>query len=76
MSRYRVAANDEQPVSAGEGITVTADPSAKLWPVVVTFTTGGQPMRCTIRAINREQAETFARNRHLFARTITVGEPS
>jgi hypothetical protein len=68
---FRYPNPSEEPMVAGEGITMTADPAAKLWPAVVTFAAGDR-MRCTIRAINAQQAEQFALARHPLARTVTI----
>ena len=70
-TRYQ-AINDE-PVLAGEGITRTSNPKAKLWPVTITFVTGMRPLRETIRARGPLQAEQFARARYPHARTVAVG---
>jgi hypothetical protein len=57
--------------SAGEGITRTAAPEAVHWPVEITFACR-QPMRCTIRAVSRQQAHQFAERRHPDASSITI----
>lgn len=64
----------DEPSHVGEGITRTSDPKARLWPVTVTFTTGARPLRTTIRAISAHQAEQFARARHIYARSVAVGD--
>lgn len=63
MATRYTAAEDEQPTQAGEGITYTSQPKARLWAVEVPFP-GRQPMRCTIRAMSQRQALQFAAARH------------
>ena len=55
----------------GEGITRTSDPGARLWPAEVVFP-GRRPMRCTVRAISRQQAKQFAAARHPDATSISI----
>jgi hypothetical protein len=63
---------DDSPCqSAGEGITRTAAPGAIYWPVEITFACR-QPMRCTIRAVSKQQAHQFAERRHPDASSIRV----
>jgi len=63
---------DDTPcLSAGEGITRTSEPSAIHWPVEITFACR-QPMRCTIRAVSRQQAHQFAERRHPDASSIEI----
>jgi hypothetical protein len=52
-----------EPKAVGEGLTRTAAPAARLFPMLLTFTNAA-PMRTEIRAISWSQAEKFARNRH------------
>lgn len=66
-----VLPNDDSCQMAGEGITRTAQPGSRLWPFEITFP--GQPMRGTVRATNRRQAESFLRARHPQAQAISVG---
>lgn len=54
---------------AGEGITRTSTPGARLWPVEIRWP-GVRPMRCTIRATSKRQAYQFAERRHPNARSI------
>ena len=68
--RYQTPEAENLP--AGEGLTRTTDPAARLWPVTITFTSGARPMRTTIRANGPQQAETFARNCHPYVRTVSV----
>jgi hypothetical protein len=63
--------DDDPCLSAGEGITRTAAPGAIHWPVEVAFACR-QPMRCTIRAVSRQQAHQFAERRHPDASSIRV----
>lgn len=70
MARHAVYS--DEPTNAGEGITRTSDPKARLWPVTVTFTTGARPLRSTIRATGPLQAEQFARARHPYVRSVAV----
>lgn len=54
---------DDEPGSAGEGITRTTDPRAKLFALEVKLP-GRLPMRCTVKALNESQAIQFAVARH------------
>jgi len=63
--------DDDPCLSAGEGITRTAAPGAIHWPCEITFACR-QPMRCTIRAVSRQQAYQFASARHPDASSITI----
>ncbi len=63
--------DDDACQSAGEGITRTTEPGAQFWPVEITFACR-QPMRCTIRAVSRQQAYQFAERRHPDASSIRV----
>jgi len=63
--------DDDPCLSAGEGITRTAAPGAIHWPCEITFACR-QPMRCTIRAVSRQQAHQFAERRHPDASSIRV----
>jgi hypothetical protein len=63
--------DDDACQSAGEGITRTAAPGAIHWPVEVAFACR-RPMRCTIRAVTKQQAHQFASARHPDASSITV----
>jgi hypothetical protein len=62
----------EDDLPTGEGMTRTSDPKARLWPVVITFSSGARPMKTTIRATGPTQAEQFARNRHPYVRSVSV----
>jgi len=65
-------APDDSPCRhSGEGITRTGEPGAVFWPCEVTFTCR-RPMRCTIRAITKQQAKQFAQARHPDAISIDV----
>lgn len=59
---YMLLSNDEHPV-AGEGITRTTEPGSRLWPYQVTFP-GNKPMRGSVRAASKRQAERFLQARH------------
>jgi|688.fasta_scaffold420588_3 hypothetical protein len=63
--------DDDPCLSAGEGITRTTNPRATLWPFEARFPQG-RPMRGTIRATGKQQAERFAQNRHPNANKITI----
>lgn len=63
--------DDDACQSAGEGITRTSEPGAKLWPVEIRWP-GCRPMRCTIRAISKRQAYQFAERRHPNASSIEI----
>lgn len=63
--------NDDPCLSAGKGITRTTNPRATLWPFEARFPQG-RPMRGTIRATGKQQAERFAQNRHPHATKITI----
>ena len=63
--------DDDACQSAGEGITRTSEPGAIHWPCEITFACR-QPMRCTIRAVSRQQAHQFAERRHPDASSITI----
>jgi hypothetical protein len=63
--------NDSPCQNAGEGITRTSEPGARFWPVEVAFTCR-RPMRCTIRALSKQQAYQFAERRHPDASSIKV----
>ena len=65
------AFDDDPCRMAGEGITRTTEPGAKFWPVEIRWP-GRRPMRCTIRALNRQQAHLFAARRHPDASSITM----
>lgn len=65
------AFNDDPCQSAGEGITRTNEPGAKFWPVEIHWP-GRRPMRCTIRAISKQQAHQFAERRHPDASSIKI----
>jgi hypothetical protein len=56
---------------AGEGITRTSEPGAKLWPVEIRWP-GCRPMRCTIKATSKRQAYQFAERRHPNASSIEI----
>jgi len=56
---------------SGEGITRTSEPGARFWPVEVAFACR-RPMRCTIRALSKQQAYQFATARHPDASSIRV----
>jgi hypothetical protein len=63
---------DDDPCKlSGEGITRTTEPGAKFWPVEIRWP-GRRPMRCTIRATNKQQAHQFAERRHPDASSITM----
>jgi hypothetical protein len=63
---------DDDPCrSAGEGITRTSEAGAQFWPVEVHFPMR-QTMRCTIRAVSKQQALQFAHARHPDASSIVV----
>jgi|Wag4MinimDraft_6_1082665.scaffolds.fasta_scaffold04166_3 hypothetical protein len=66
--------DDDPCQSAGEGITRTSEAGAQLWPCEITFACR-QPMRCTIRAVSRQQAYQFAERRHPDASFITILTP-
>jgi hypothetical protein len=63
--------DDDPCLSAGEGITRTTNPRATLWPFEARFPQG-RPMRGTIRATGKQQAQQFAQNRHPHANKITI----
>ena len=63
--------NDDPCLSAGEGITRTSNPRATLWPFEARFPQG-RPMRGTIRATGKQQAQQFAQKRHPHATQITI----
>jgi len=69
---YGLLTRDETHVETGEGITMTTEPGAKLWPYRVVFP-GNRPMRGSIRAASRRQAERFLRARHPQALGVMVG---
>lgn len=63
--------DDDPCQSAGEGITRTSEPGARFWPMEVCWP-GRRPMRCTIRATSRQQAQQFASARHPDASSIEI----
>ena len=63
--------NDDPCQSAGESITRSSEAGAQFWPCEITFACR-QPMRCTIRAVSRQQAYQFAERRHPDASSITI----
>jgi hypothetical protein len=68
---YMLLSTDEHPI-AGEGITRTADPGARLWPYRVMFP-GNRPMRGSVLAASKRQAEQFLLARHPKALGVAVG---
>jgi hypothetical protein len=63
--------NDSPCRHSGEGITRTSETGARFWPVEVAFACR-RPMRCTIRAVTKQQAYQFAERRHPNASSIRV----
>lgn len=64
VPNYSLARTDlDRPVREGEGITRTSAKHSRLYGVAIWFSST-RPLRCTIRATSRAQAEEFARNRH------------
>ena len=53
----------DAPLSSGEGITRTSAKVTRLYSMAVWFQ-ADKPMRTSIRAISKKQAESFARARH------------
>jgi hypothetical protein len=63
--------NDDPCLNSGEGITRTTNPRAQLYQFEVRMDRL-RPLRGTISATSRKQAEQFARARHPNATQITV----
>lgn len=55
----------------GDGISRTTHPAAKLWNVDVELG-NNNPMRTTVRALNKTEAKKFTANRYPQATSITV----
>jgi hypothetical protein len=62
---------DDDCLSAGEGITKTTQAGTRLWHFEALMERA-KPLRGTIRALTKRQAEVFAKNRHPNAVAITV----
>ena len=68
---YKLLSRDETLVESGEGITMTAQPGARLWPYQVMFP-GNRPMRGSVPAVSKREAERFLRARHPQALEVMV----
>lgn len=68
---YKLLSRDETLVESGEGITMTTEAGARLWPYRVMFP-GNRPMRGSVRAVSKRQAERFLRARHPQALGVMV----
>ena len=53
----------DQPIASGEGLTRTSATITHLYHLMIWFG-ASKPMRATIRATTKREAELFARNRH------------
>jgi hypothetical protein len=63
--------DDDECLSAGEGITRTTNPKACLWSFEARLEQM-RPLRGTIRATNKSEARRFAEARHPNAVKITI----
>ena len=68
-SYFMFCADSDQPTAQGEGLTRTASNAAVLFRYRVRLQ-GNSPLRGTIRAEDRQQAEKFLTNRHPNLTTI------
>ena len=64
VPNYNLAPTDfDRPLESGEGITRTSAPHARHFRFTITFV-HARPLRTTILATSRSEAEKFARTRH------------
>lgn len=68
-SYFMFCADSDQPTAQGEGLTRTTSEAAVLFRYRVRLQ-GSGPLRGTIRAENKQQAEKFLTNRHPNLATI------
>jgi len=71
VEAYVIHWREENGGAAGEGISRTSDPNARLFPITVEYK-GMQPMREWIKATTKEEALKFANNRYPTATKITL----
>lgn len=71
QGNYMLTWLEDHTPNIGEGVSRTNNPSARLFQVVVSFG-GAPPLTDHIRAMNKKQAEMFAKNRYPQATQVNV----